>query len=166
VNQHQWQYRQNVPEIRSFGPYPGPGLGGTSYPSYGFGAPMFGQQQQALPPASGTGAGGGAASGLLGNFNLKDIKSVVDRMGGIDGIISTMGKVQKIVSSIQQMQPMLRLLFSMLPGKAKTTDLEEDSDQWTLQPKKRRKRKSRQRKGRRRTRRRTSSSRVYRPARG
>ena len=164
MNQQQWQYRQNVPEIRSFGPYPGAGLGGTGYPPYGFGAPMFGQQQQALPPASGT-SGGGAAPGLFGNFNLKDIKTVVDRMGGIDGIISTMGKVQKIVSSIQQMQPMLRLLFSMLPGKAKTTDLEEDSDSWTPQPKRRRKRKSQHRKGRRRTRRRTASSRVYRPSR-
>lgn len=62
---------------------------------------------------------------MLNNFNFSQIKSIVDKMGGIDGIIGTMSKVQKIVGQFQQMAPMLKLLFGSLGGKAATkADLE------------------------------------------
>lgn len=52
--------------------------------------------------------------------NLSDLKSMVDRMGGIEGVLATMGKVQKFVSTMQQVAPMLKL-FMGNKGK-KTSD--------------------------------------------
>ncbi|WP_239617901.1 hypothetical protein [Cohnella mopanensis] len=43
--------------------------------------------------------------------SLSDLKSVVDRMGGIEGVLSTMGKVQKFMSTMQQIAPMLKLFM-------------------------------------------------------
>jgi hypothetical protein len=138
-------------DYRSFGPYPGPSAGGFPTESFGFAPPaqQFGQQLPAAPAAS---SGGGA--GLLSSFNFKDIKSVVDRLGGIDGIISTVGKVQKIVSNIQQMQPMIKLLMTMLPGKGKSGGADDDEAEWKRRPRRRRKRR---RKGKKKARIRTST---------
>jgi hypothetical protein len=43
--------------------------------------------------------------------NLSDLKSMVDRMGGIEGVLATMGKVQKFVSTMQQVAPMIKLFM-------------------------------------------------------
>ncbi len=58
-------------------------------------------------------------SGLLGNFKLQDIKSMIERMGGIEGVMANLGKVQKFIQTAQQVAPMAKLLFgSFLGGKA------------------------------------------------
>jgi hypothetical protein len=50
-------------------------------------------------------------------FNFGQIKGIIDRMGGIDGLMGHITKFQKIVQSIQQLSPMLKLL---LGAKART----------------------------------------------
>ncbi|TMV49685.1 aminotransferase [Paenibacillus mesophilus] len=146
MNPHQWpvwhdqRNHRSGRDYRSFGPYPGQGAGGFPTESSWLAPQQFGQQLPAAPAASSAGGGGG----LLGSFNLKDIKAVVDRLGGIEGIISTVGKVQKIVSNIQQMQPMIKLLMNMLPGKS--SDADADDSDWKRP--RRRKRRRIGRKGR------------------
>jgi hypothetical protein len=55
---------------------------------------------------------------LLGNFSMSDLNSMIDRLGGIDGIVETMGKVQKIMSSVQQLMPVAKMfLGTLMPGK-------------------------------------------------
>ncbi|MDU5144621.1 MAG: oligopeptidase [Paenibacillus dendritiformis] len=55
---------------------------------------------------------------LLGNFSMGDLKSMIDRLGGVDGIVETMGKVQKIMSSVQQIMPVAKMFMgTLLPGK-------------------------------------------------
>ncbi|BFH11506.1 oligopeptidase [Paenibacillus melissococcoides] len=55
---------------------------------------------------------------LLGNFSMGDLKSMIDRLGGIDGIVETMGKVQKIMSSVQQLMPVAKMFMgTLMPGK-------------------------------------------------
>lgn len=72
-----------------------------------------------LPAALGKAAGG---ANSLSSFNIKDLGSLITRMGGIDGVLATLGKVQKIVATFQQMAPMMKLLMgSFLPAKAATT---------------------------------------------
>lgn len=167
MNPHQWpalydprdqrnhRSHRNYSDVRSFSAYPGQQAGG--FPGDGFGytptPPSFGQQLPAAPTPS---AGGG--SGLFSNFNLSQIKSVVDRLGGIDGILSTVGKVQKIVSNIQQMQPMIKLLMNMMPGKSNSTSAgADDEEEWKRRP---RRRKRRRRKGKRKA---YTRSTVYNP---
>jgi hypothetical protein len=105
-----------------------PGLGGNPYGDF--------VQRPNLPAT--TSAGGGGSGNLLGNFNFAQLKTIVDRMGGIDGIIGTMSKVQKIVGQFQQMAPMLKLLFGSFGGKAATkADLERLSPQPRRRVKKR-----------------------------
>lgn len=94
--------------------------------------PYFPGQPAPEPP-------GKAASGLLGNFNVGQIKQLIDRMGGIDGVLNTVGKVQKIVQSVQQIAPMLKLL---LPKSAAKTAADED--EWEYErPRRRRRRRPR-----------------------
>lgn len=69
----------------------------------------------------------------LNNFSLQDVKAVVDRMGGIEGVMATVSKVQKFMTSVKQMQPMIKLLLSSL----KKSDDDDD------EPVKRRRRKRR-----------------------
>lgn len=117
-------------------PYPGiedPFLGGGG----GYQYPVPYQAPQ--PPATGGGlfggaAGGGAAGGAAGSsFNLNQLKGIVDKMGGIDGIVGTMTRVQKMVASFQQMAPMFKLLLgSFGGGKASANSLGsfDDSDSY------------------------------------
>lgn len=112
MNDNHMQVRQfhYPPAEYYYGPYPvyGP------EPFVG-----FGQQPPFLSPKP---FGGG-----LGSFNLKDIKGMIDRLGGIDGLLATMGKVQRLISSFQQMQPLIKLFIGMMsPSKAKTTEADED----------------------------------------
>ncbi|SMF64410.1 hypothetical protein [Paenibacillus barengoltzii] len=55
-------------------------------------------------------------AGGLSLPSLSDLKGIVDRMGGIDGILATMGQVQKVMQTVQQFAPMAKLLTSLLPG--------------------------------------------------
>ncbi|MCD9024620.1 hypothetical protein [Cohnella silvisoli] len=43
--------------------------------------------------------------------SLSDIKAMVDRMGGIEGVLSTVGKLQKFMATVQQLAPMLKLFM-------------------------------------------------------
>lgn len=52
--------------------------------------------------------------------NLNDLKAMVDRMGGIDGILATAGKVQKFMSTVQQMAPFIKLF--MKKGSSSTSE--------------------------------------------
>jgi len=121
--------------MRNIGPYPGAGNTGYPVETYGYVPQEFGQQLPGFQKPAG--------GGLLGNFNLKDIKTVIDRMGGIDGIISTVGKVQKIVGSIQQMQPLIKMLLSLMPGKSQESDDAVDEDEEWSRPRRRRRRRRR-----------------------
>ncbi|MEB3103394.1 hypothetical protein [Ferviditalea candida] len=70
--------------------------------------------QQHKNTESGNGSGG---------FKLpvNEIKTIVDRMGGLDGIMSTVSKMQKLVTSVQEVTPMLRSLLGSFGKKAATT---------------------------------------------
>jgi hypothetical protein len=50
-------------------------------------------------------------------FNFNQIKGIIDRMGGIDGLMGHVTKIQKIIQGMQQLSPMLKLL---LGSKART----------------------------------------------
>ncbi|WP_372660310.1 hypothetical protein [Cohnella sp.] len=43
--------------------------------------------------------------------NLNDVKAIIDRMGGIEGVLSTVGKFQKFMSTIQQVAPLIKLFM-------------------------------------------------------
>ena len=91
---------------------------------------------EAVPAKSGS-------SNLLSNINFNQIKNVIDRMGGIDGVISTVKQVQKMVQTFQQFAPVLKMLIPKLGSKSKDDDEEDDY------PRRRRRRRSRRRRHRR-----------------
>jgi hypothetical protein len=63
-----------------------------------------------------------AKTGLPFNLsNLGDLKAMVDRMGGIDGVLATMGKFQKFMATMQQVAPMIKLFIGK-GGKAVTAN--------------------------------------------
>lgn len=73
--------------------------------------------------------------------NIGELKGVIDRMGGIDGIVSSMGKFQKVMSGVQQMAPMIKLMMGSF-GKGKTKGTPEDDDDIYYTPRKRRRKKT------------------------
>ncbi|PUA34798.1 hypothetical protein C8Z91_33535 [Paenibacillus elgii] len=105
---------------RSLTPTAGLGAGNPfgDFGEFGGGNPM------ALQPAAAQegggllsslfGGGGGAATGTAGGgggFNVEQIKGIVDKLGGVEGIVETISKMQKMVQSVQQFAPMLKVLF-------------------------------------------------------
>ncbi|UUZ92334.1 hypothetical protein LJK87_44290 [Paenibacillus sp. P25] len=116
-------------------PQTGGGLGSLFGGGGGGAADLFG------------GAGAGAAGGA--GFNIGQLKTIVDRLGGIEGIVSTFGKVQQVVQSVSQVAPMLKPLMNSF-AKRKT----DSSDGDGLAPVRRRRRKRRKStvQGKRRTR--------------
>jgi hypothetical protein len=78
----------------------------------------------------------------LGN-SLNDIKGIVDRMGGIDGIVSTMTKVQKVVGSISQMAPLIKVLAGSFGKKGTASIAEDDSDDAPTPRRKKKRRRTR-----------------------
>ncbi|MGQ8874114.1 tyrosine protein kinase [Paenibacillus sp. TSA_86.1] len=61
--------------------------------------------------------------------NLGELKGMIDRFGGIDGIMNGVAKMQKVVGGIQQMAPMMKLVMGILPfGKNKNSSSEADAD--------------------------------------
>jgi len=105
---------------------------GSSQPYYGL-VPTY--PQTSISPAhtypaagygaqSGSGLGIGTGLGSGSGFNISQLKNMVDRMGGIDGIMGHVTRIQKVVQSIQQLSPMLKLLMNSFGGKAKTAELD------------------------------------------
>ncbi|MFC5704199.1 hypothetical protein ACFPVX_23165 [Cohnella faecalis] len=102
----------------------GPGLGGEAFPGIGesLSGPPALANPQVLPAAQ-------AATKAAGGFslaNLSDLKSVIDRMGGIEGVLSTVGKVQKFMSTMQQVAPIIKLFMNK--GKSSKTKDDDDED--------------------------------------
>lgn len=94
-----------------------------NYPEYpfsgetGFFGGGYGPPQSPVPFQSGNPGGPG-----FGGFSFNEIKTMIDRMGGIDGVLNMLQKANKMMQTIQQMAPMFKLVFSSLGGKAKTAD--------------------------------------------
>jgi hypothetical protein len=105
---------------RGFTQPPGPGGGGPwpgGLPAGPPADPFFGPPaipQNVQYPGQGPYPGAPKAPGLP---TLADLKLLVDRMGGIDGILNTVQKIQKIVGTVQQFAPMIRLLAGSLAAK-------------------------------------------------
>lgn len=71
--------------------------------------------------------------------NLGELKGIIDRMGGIDGIMNTVGKVQKVMAGVQQFAPMAKLLMgSLLPGAKGGASSQSANSLDEYRPKKRR----------------------------
>lgn len=157
------------PGLSSYAPSPLPGETG-SLPAIG--AEAVAETALALPEAEATTKAGGGLAGLLGGLkglgagggglgNMDQIKGIVDRLGGIDGIVNSMGKVQKVMSGFQQMAPMVKLLMgSFGKGKGAAGALAAEEDAAMFSPKRRKKRRSttQRRKSSSTTRRRTTSA--------
>lgn len=118
-------------------PFPGgPQAGPPADPFAGPPAYLQSVQYPGLIPAQGAAKPGGLP-------NLADLKLIIDRMGGIDGILSTVQKVQKIVGTVQQFAPMIKLLAGSIgPKKASAASADSGS-----RPRRNRRRNSRRRRG-------------------
>jgi len=140
VNHHaQW------PGGRGFNQPPGAGgpwPGGTPFgpPADPFAGPPA-LLQSVQYPGLGPAPGAPKAPGLP---NLADLKLIIDRMGGIDGILSTVQKVQKIVGTVQQFAPMIKLLAGSLSKKTASAASADAGSR----PRRRRRRGRRRRAGR------------------
>ncbi|OMF10936.1 hypothetical protein BK131_23115 [Paenibacillus amylolyticus] len=132
--------------------YPGvephyPGFGeveASAIVPYGQGVPggnFYGGGAQVVPPApvQAPASTGGSGFSLA---NIGELKGMIDRFGGIDGIMSGIGKMQKVVGGIQQMAPMMKLVMGILPfGKGKSNDSAADADYEEYKTPRKRKRK-------------------------
>lgn len=104
------------------------------------GGNLYGAAAQVVAPAPvPTPASGSSGFSLA---NIGELKGMIDRFGGIDGIMSGIGKMQKVVGGIQQMAPMMKLVMGILPfGKGKSNNSAADADYEEYTPPRRRKRK-------------------------
>ncbi|MBO9598835.1 MAG: hypothetical protein J7559_13580 [Cohnella sp.] len=59
--------------------------------------------------------------------NINEIKAMIDRMGGIEGVLNTMGKVQKFMSTVQQVAPLVKLFMGK--GKNKSSSDSSSGDE-------------------------------------
>lgn len=101
------------------------------------------QYSQYLPAATPAKSG----SGLFSKLDFNQIKSTIDRMGGIDGILATVSKVQKVMQTMQQFGPVLRMLIPKLGAASANRDNDDYIDDY---PRRRRRRTFSRRSGRRR----------------
>ncbi|XEC95666.1 tyrosine protein kinase [Paenibacillus tarimensis] len=136
------------PSHRGFSQQPPSGGPQSTFP--GIGDPFAGggssQNLPAVTQAMMPGQLTTAAPAKAGGFslgNLSELKNVIDRMGGIDGIVNTVSKMQKVFSSVQQMAPMVKLLMGSIGKKGAVA--KKDDDEWV--PSKRRRRRRRRRYG-------------------
>ncbi|GAF08754.1 hypothetical protein JCM16418_2859 [Paenibacillus pini JCM 16418] len=137
----------NNPTSLAQSPYPGiqpymdlPGVGTTGLAPYQGASGLAGAAELISPGAAAAplAAAASAKTGAFSLANLGELKGVIDRMGGIDGLMNSMGKFQKVVSGVQQMAPMLKLFTGF--GKGKTNG-KSSSDEFEYKPSKRRRRK-------------------------
>jgi hypothetical protein len=68
------------------------------------------------------------ASPASSGFNLGQIKDLIDRMGGIEGVMANVTKVQSFIKNMQQMAPMFKLLLNSFGSKAATTNVNSKLD--------------------------------------
>lgn len=132
---------QGVP-TRSFS-QPGSLFEGGQYPVQYPGMEINGYAQSPVPanPSGGGGGltsllGGGGAGGGSSTFNIGQIKQIIDRLGGIEGIMDTVTKVQRMVQSVQQAAPLVKALMGTLLKK-------KDGDSLEVSPRRRKRRKRR-----------------------
>jgi hypothetical protein len=85
------------------GQLPYPGVNG--YANYG----LSGPSTALTTPSTSTGS----------SFNMSQIKGIIDRMGGIDGVMGHVSRIQKFIQGMQQMAPMFKVLMGSF-GKART----------------------------------------------
>ncbi|MDB5053382.1 MAG: hypothetical protein JWM44_1432 [Bacilli bacterium] len=97
--------QQPLYDAAQYNPYPG--VGGP-YSGY-------------APAAVSTALVAPNASPATSSFNLNQIKGIIDRMGGIDGVMGHITRAQKIFQSIQQLSPMLKVLLGAFGTKKATT---------------------------------------------
>lgn len=95
--------------------------------------------------SSGSGSGGGLGKllGGLGVNNMSDVKGLIDRMGGIDGIVNNIGKVQKLMQGFQQLAPIFSVLAGALKKKGKSGSSpsafsDQNEDAYEYRPRRRR----------------------------
>ena len=156
----------------------------VNYSMYPYDEAQYGQPPYSagyLPPASasqdpfgysglpaqipqGTGNGGqgglGGLGGLLNGFNFNNLRQMIDRMGGLDGLLENVGKMQKIMGSVQQMAPMIKLLLNTGKTAKATSSMDRDDDFYV--PRRRRRRRRRRSGSSRRRRQVSVKSKVYR----
>jgi hypothetical protein len=98
-----------------------PGYGQDSFPGIenSFSGPPAVINPTVLPAQITNPAKGGLPFNLS---SLSDLKSIVDRMGGIEGVLTTMGKFQKFMATMQQFAPMLKLFMGSKGSKADSTN--------------------------------------------
>lgn len=112
------------------------GQGGSGGNLYGGGAQVVSPVPVQAPAATG--------SSGFSLANIGELKGMIDRFGGIDGIMNGIGKMQKVVGGIQQMAPMMKLVMGILPfGKGKTNNSAADADYEEYTPLRKRTRKRR-----------------------
>jgi len=70
-------------------------------------------------PASSS--GGFSLASLTKYANVDELKGLVDRFGGLEGILSTVTTVQKVVSTVGQIAPMVKVVTGVL-GKNKSNN--------------------------------------------
>ncbi|MDQ6422527.1 hypothetical protein RB620_24150 [Paenibacillus sp. LHD-117] len=81
------------------------------------------QAQNQLIGAPPKPSGGGFSLANLTKYaNLTEIKGLVDRMGGLDGILSTVTKVQKVVSGVSQMAPLMKVFMGSFGKKSSSSE--------------------------------------------
>lgn len=124
-----------------------PGAGQYPVPYQTMDISGFSQPPATMSPSGGGGGGlssllsgfgvGGSGAGGGSSFNIAQIKQVIDRLGGIEGIVDTMTKVQRMVQTVQQVAPLVKVLMGSFGKGSKTKG---DSD---AAPKRRRRRKRR-----------------------
>lgn len=106
----------------------------------------------AVVPAPANSSSGGLAS-LLGGLNLSnlDVKGIIEKMGGIDGLVANAGKVQKVMQGFQQLAPMVSLLTGVFGKKGSAASANSiNSNSSGYRPRRRRSSSSRRRSGSRR----------------
>lgn len=180
-NQRSLNEYESLPQTPS--PYPGitpytdyPEVGETALYPYTDGVTDMEASASALAPSTNSGGGGlagllgggggsGGGGGLgkllggLGVNNMSDIKGLIDRMGGIDGIVNNIGKVQKVMQGFQQLAPIVSLLAGALgkkkggggSGSSPNAFTDQNDDGYVYKPRRRRSSGSRRRSGSRRT---------------
>lgn len=114
----QHQSQQHLPQQHQQQPY-APNRDGNSnlLPS------VIPQSQGQLLPAPPAPSGKGFSLANLTKYaNLTELKGLVDRMGGLDGILSTVTKVQKVVGSVSQMAPLVKVFMGSFGKKSESGD--------------------------------------------
>jgi|GEM_PF-1454861 len=83
------------------------------------------EQKKDEKPASSS--GGFSLASLTKYANIDELKGLVDRFGGLEGILSTVTTVQKVVSTVGQIAPMVKVVTGVLGKKNSTAQTTDDT---------------------------------------